>query len=290
VAQGDVVAAMLQHGDRGEEVKRLQRILKEHGFFEGTIGGNFLDLTKAAVERFQAAHKGPHGQPLDVDGIVGPDTWWALEQLAAPADVGGSSATDWPARPLAERFAHVMTRLVSAGYPVNAAAGIAGNLHAESGVIPNRLEGSRSGTPTTAPAFGGGTRAFTAEEVMRRDQKAGRGPRLPGVGLAQWTAPGRRAGLFQFRGIGAAILFDMDAQLDYLLAELEHHPVRPVLTDPQVSVEAAADEVVYRFEIPGAVLTPDLKRHRPRTDPQVQKVFEERRRWAREALAAHHGS
>jgi hypothetical protein len=69
----------LQRGDKGEQVKRLQRILKEHGFFKGEIGGNFQALTSQAVLYFQQTHLGPDGKFLEVDGVVGPDTWWALE-------------------------------------------------------------------------------------------------------------------------------------------------------------------------------------------------------------------
>jgi Phage tail lysozyme len=47
------------------------------------------------------------------------------------------------------RVRHVMELLVKEyGYPVNGAAGIVGNLIAESAVVPNRLEGSHTGTPT----------------------------------------------------------------------------------------------------------------------------------------------
>lgn len=69
----------LQYGDKGEEVKILQRILKEQGFFKGIIGGNFLKLTQEAVIHFQETHLGPDGEFLVPDGVVGEKTWWALE-------------------------------------------------------------------------------------------------------------------------------------------------------------------------------------------------------------------
>lgn len=113
---------------------------------------------------------------------------------------------------------------------------------------------------------------------------------LAGVGLAQWTSANRRLGLFahvhQGRRLGANILFDMDAQVDYLVTELRtsYQGVNRVLTNPAVTLEAASDEVVYNFERPGSVL--DNGRSRPRSDPQVQEVFRVRRASSRRALQA----
>lgn len=197
----------------------------------------------------------------------------------------------WGTVGLDERRVYVMRRLIAAGYPVNGAAGIVGNLESESGLIPNRIEGSTSTAPMRARDFSGTVRTFTADAIMNRDPHTHRGPRRPGVGLAQWTSPARRAGLFRhtYGGLmlGARILFDMDAQLDYLVQELRtsYRRVDALLRDPGVTVDAAADEVVYNFEVPGAILA--NRRKRPRTDPQVQRVFSARRRAAHAALAAY---
>lgn len=45
----------LKYGDTGAEVKNLQKRLKELGYFEGDIGGNYLEKTQNAVELFQSA-------------------------------------------------------------------------------------------------------------------------------------------------------------------------------------------------------------------------------------------
>ncbi len=45
----------LTTGNTGEKVKNLQRRLKELGYFNGDIGGNYLTKTTAAVKAFQAA-------------------------------------------------------------------------------------------------------------------------------------------------------------------------------------------------------------------------------------------
>jgi peptidoglycan hydrolase-like protein with peptidoglycan-binding domain len=69
----------LNLGDSGEDVVVLQSILRSQGHFDGAVKGNFGPLTKKAVIYFQMTHLGPKGFPLAVDGQVGPDTWWALQ-------------------------------------------------------------------------------------------------------------------------------------------------------------------------------------------------------------------
>ncbi|OKH52974.1 hypothetical protein NIES2101_12885 [Calothrix sp. HK-06] len=84
---------------------------------------------------------------------------------------------------------------------------------------------------------------------------------------------------------GAAILFNMDAQVDYLVTELQstYAGVYNVLTRAGVSLNDASDEVVYRFEVPGAVLD-GAGNLLPRNNPAVQAVFTRRRSNSQRAL------
>ena len=220
---------------------------------------------------------------------------------AGPASVVPTSPTDRPRHNWAkvapdQRMLYVMKLLVEKyQYPVNGAAGIVGNLWAESKVLPNRVEGSSSTAPMRARDFKGAITEFTAEQVMNRNPAKKQGPKKAGIGLAQWTRRPRRAGLFQhtFQGrrLGATILYDMDAQVNYLVTELgskDYRHVDRVLRDPHVSLEDASDEVVYNFEIPGSILTKTKPpRKLARTDPAVQEKFVERRRYARVALGVY---
>lgn len=61
----------LRRGDSGESVRELQQLLVENGF-ELPIDGEFGRGTQRAVRRFQ------RNNDLQVDGIVGRDTWAAL--------------------------------------------------------------------------------------------------------------------------------------------------------------------------------------------------------------------
>jgi len=273
---------VLRRGDDGDGVAQLQQALLDEGFDPGPVDGVFEDGTEQAVLDFQADRE------LDVDGVVGPATWDALgvvadEPVEEPVEEPSDGArTDWAMVNDTARMRYVMTLLVEHhGYPVNGAAGIVGNLWAESGVMPNRVEGSSSATPMRARNFAGDLIDFSTEEVRNRSRDDGVGPARPGVGLAQWTSPARRRGLFSHaydgQVLGEEILWNMDAQVDYLVEELQtsYPGVHAVVSDASVLVDDACDEVVYRFEIPGSVLDAGTKL--PRTDPRVQHTFEERR-------------
>ena len=63
----------LAYGMTGDKVKSLQRLLKEAGYFKGSVDGKYGNLTLRAVKRFQWA-KGLRG-----DGIAGEKTMKALK-------------------------------------------------------------------------------------------------------------------------------------------------------------------------------------------------------------------
>ncbi len=62
----------LQKGDKGNEVKTVQRLLTALGFNTQGIDGIFGSNTEIAVDAFQNA------RGLKADGIVGVNTWNAL--------------------------------------------------------------------------------------------------------------------------------------------------------------------------------------------------------------------
>lgn len=70
--------ALLKFGKSGDEVKVLQSLLQSQGYFSGAVLGNFREKTRQAVIYFQQTHLGRDGKPLEADGEVGDDTWWAL--------------------------------------------------------------------------------------------------------------------------------------------------------------------------------------------------------------------
>lgn len=144
-------------------------------------------------------------------------------------------------------------------YPPNAAAGIVGNLESESGIIPNRVEGSSSTDPMYATGFDGKKHRFSVDEIVNRSRNPSYGPLKPGIGLAQWTYAPRRKGLFLhvYEGKqGGGILFDMNAQIDYLVKELKSDFKRldKILLTPSISITQASDAFLSIFERPGAII------------------------------------
>ena len=81
------VRPTLRRGDRGDDVRELQRLLKATGHLSGPVDGAYGAGTQRAVRAFQAA------QGLVADGVAGPQTWQVLETAAG--DAGG----DGVARP-----------------------------------------------------------------------------------------------------------------------------------------------------------------------------------------------
>ena len=59
----------LKRGSKGEQVRELQTILKNKGYYNGRIDGDYGELTVEAVKKFQKTQKG-----LLIDGVFGPVT------------------------------------------------------------------------------------------------------------------------------------------------------------------------------------------------------------------------
>jgi lysozyme family protein len=69
-------------------VEIVQRRLRELGINPGTIDADFGADTEMAVRLFQARSADEAGEPLEIDGIVGPKTWGALFDPGTTPDPG----------------------------------------------------------------------------------------------------------------------------------------------------------------------------------------------------------
>lgn len=69
---GVSAAALSKMGSTGDEVKSIQSVLKEKGYYSGNVDGIFGTGTKNAVKQFQS------DSGLSADGIVGEKTLKAL--------------------------------------------------------------------------------------------------------------------------------------------------------------------------------------------------------------------
>ncbi|MEW6497680.1 MAG: peptidoglycan-binding protein [Cyanobacteriota bacterium] len=117
--------AVVQQGDRGEEVTAVQQRLQQLGYYKTTVTGYFGSLTKEAVIQFQQA-KG-----LVPDGIVGANTLAAMGGQPQPTSKSGKLPSP---KPVTETSVRIL-RLGDKGRQVNvlqeslAAAGFPGRVN-----------------------------------------------------------------------------------------------------------------------------------------------------------------
>lgn len=81
-------AAVLRQGSKGNEVKEVQRRLKQWGYYSGSVDGVFGNGTKAAVIAFQKKNG------LTADGVVGKATYKALGMTDSYNVLSGSNGNN----------------------------------------------------------------------------------------------------------------------------------------------------------------------------------------------------
>ena len=141
-------------------------------------------------------------------------------------------------------------KLISAGLTPAGAAGLMGNLDAESGLNPTNLQNAYEAKlgftdeGYTVAVDNGCYTNFINDGA--------------GYGLAQWTHPDRKAMLLAFAKAGACSIGDLDIQLDYLLWELKNK-FRAVWGKlcTTASIQEASDCVLLQFERPASINDPD---------------------------------
>jgi peptidoglycan hydrolase-like protein with peptidoglycan-binding domain len=111
---------LLKKGSTGEEVRQLQRALKDLGYDSGEVDGQFGSETESAVKAFQG------DRHLTVDGIVGEITWLNIDEADMSNPTLKKGSTGNPVR-------RAQKRLTLAGYDTGGVDGIFG-AKTESGV------------------------------------------------------------------------------------------------------------------------------------------------------------
>ena len=79
--------AVLRKGDNNDDVRELQEKLEYLGYNVGGVDGDFGKNTLAAVTEFQSKNG------LEVDGVVGQQTWAAIDKAVATKKSEGSTQT-----------------------------------------------------------------------------------------------------------------------------------------------------------------------------------------------------
>lgn len=87
---------LLKTGASGPKVRTLQNLLAQRGL-PVEASAVFDAATVRAVKAFQTQNLDQHGQPLVIDGKVGPLTWWSLNN--PKPDITTPSAVDYARLP-----------------------------------------------------------------------------------------------------------------------------------------------------------------------------------------------
>ena len=142
-------------------------------------------------------------------------------------------------------YEHEIWTYLTARLPPAAAAGIMGNLMAESNFNPRNLQsaGNRALDMTddqyTAAVDSG---AYSAGDFAHDGY---------GYGIAQWTYFSRKQALLQDARIAGKSVGDLDVQLNYLWNELQSYSkLMQTLTSASVNARAASDAFMTQFERP----------------------------------------
>ena len=144
--------------------------------------------------------------------------------------------------------------LIKAGATKEGAAGLMGNLYAESLCNPVCLENlciqrykERQSKIYTSAVYG----ALVDDGTISRDEFIRPMGYQYGWGLAQWTSPGRKGKLYDHCKAKKVSIGDLQAQLEFLITELQqsYPSVWHVLTTTDCIAEAS-DVVLTKFEMP----------------------------------------
>lgn len=148
----------------------------------------------------------------------------------------------------------IWNHLIAQGMTAAGAAGLMGNLYAESGLIPGRVEMlclkrlREHGKNYTDETY---TAAVDSGKISRAEFLNPLPGKQYGYGLAQWTSPGRKGALYDFVKAAGVSIADAGAQLDYLVYELNtsYKSVLNVLKTAK-TVKEASDIVLVKYESP----------------------------------------
>lgn len=129
------------------------------------------------------------------------------------------------------------------------AAGLMGNLQAESGLRPNNLQNSFENAPAKTGGVGYTDASYTA--AVDNGTYTGFATDRAGYGLAQWTYPTRKQALLNFIKTMRRSIGDLEAQLGFLITELAgSFPRVLAVLKSAASVREASDCVLLDFERP----------------------------------------
>lgn len=156
--------------------------------------------------------------------------------------------------------------LIGKGLTAYGAAGLMGNLEAESGLAPNNLQNtsnSRSGMSDAEFTSAVDSGQISKSEFIASSKFSGASSQEYGYGLAQWTSKGRKQGLYELVKSRNVSIADLATQLDWLYQELSssYSGVLSVLKSTN-SLQQASNKVLIDFEAPASKNDPSTQSYR----------------------------
>jgi N-acetylmuramoyl-L-alanine amidase len=214
---------------RGAAAVGTPGILLEHGFHTNLRDTNWL-MNDENLRRMAAAEAETIAAHYDVNST---DTTGKKTETASSTV---KNATDSTAK-------HIWNKLRAAGLSEAGAAGLMGNLKAESNLQPNNLQNSFE------KKLGFTDVTYTA--AVDDETYTNFANDSAGYGLAQWTYRTRKAALFAFAKAQRRSIGDLDLQIDFILRELlNSYPVLFGDLRTATDVRAASDSVLVKYERP----------------------------------------
>jgi hypothetical protein len=126
-------------------------------------------------------------------------------------------------------------------------AGLMGNLQAESGLIPYRLQGDFSSGYITSINY----TADVDNGIISEYDFVNNGPNGGGYGLAQWTFYTRKQALYNMKQSMSVSIGNIDLAITFLLYELNNSYTSVMNTlKNALSIREASDVVLHDFERP----------------------------------------
>lgn len=203
---------------------------KCEGGYVYTIEGN--SGSSSTSPYFRGSKVTRHQYPLTKSNIVG----YGTPEYPSGATLVGDGAAE-----------QIYNFLISQGLTKAGAAGLMGNLAAESGLVSTRLQGDFSNGYTTSAAY---TQQVDSGQIGR-EQFAKNGPNGGGYGLAQWTYYTRKYNLYDYAKSKNTSIGDLGMQLEFLLRELQSsYPSVLAVLKTSNDLTATTRKVLYDFENP----------------------------------------
>ena len=144
--------------------------------------------------------------------------------------------------------------LIDSGFTEQGAAALMGNLEAESGCKPVRVQGDYN--HGNADEYSQNYTNQVDNGQITKDQFVHNGPGGGGYGLAQWTDPGRKEKLYDYAKSKGTSIGDLQTQLEYLVQELSTNAYYSTIwsmVTTSTDMNATCDLILKRFENPADI-------------------------------------